>query len=80
MIYDQFNFIAEKLRCIPISNPKELEKHLEVGYRNRSTAATKMNQQSSRAHTIVTIHVKKLNSKDKTQISSQFNVVDLAGR
>ncbi|XP_061187103.1 kinesin-like protein KIF28 [Saccostrea echinata] len=70
---------AVNLKLVPVANPEELDGHLHIGYKKRSIATTKMNQQSSRAHTIVTIYVKKFDAAEKTQLSSQINVVDLAG-
>ncbi|XP_065939460.1 kinesin-like protein KIF3A [Magallana gigas] len=70
---------AINLRSLSVSNQEEVASFLEKGYRNRSIAATKMNAHSSRAHTIVTIYVKQIQSNAKATLSSQISIVDLAG-
>nr|XP_034307338.1 kinesin-like protein unc-104 [Crassostrea gigas] len=70
---------AKNLTCVNVSGPEDVSSILQKGYKNRSIAATKMNQYSSRAHTVATIYLKQIRSKDKTTLSSQINVVDLAG-
>lgn len=48
-------------------------------YYYRTTAATVMNQLSSRSHSILTITVKKFDKIDEEMKTSIFNLVDLAG-
>ena len=45
------------LSCYQVNNVAELEKLKEVGDKRRQIAATKMNQHSSRSHTIFSITV-----------------------
>lgn len=54
---------------------------MEEGYTSRSIGATKMNQTSSRAHTIITIEFKQIREVDgrKLEKFSMINLVDLAG-
>jgi hypothetical protein len=54
---------------------------MESGYENRTIGSTLMNATSSRAHTIVTIEFKQINSTGgkKSEKVSIINLVDLAG-
>lgn len=53
-------------------------KYLQLGMNKRETQFTKMNSNSSRSHTIFTIHmIKKIDGKDYQL--AKFNLVDLAG-
>ena len=45
------------LSCYQVNNVAELEKLKEVGDKRRQIAATKMNQHSSRSHTIFSITI-----------------------
>ena len=67
----------------------EIERFLEMGNRNKSVAATHMNDVSSRAHTIFSIkfcqtHLEHLGNESglarETKKVSHINLVDLAGR
>ncbi|XP_078341954.1 kinesin-like protein KIF14 [Crassostrea virginica] len=70
---------ADGLQFFNVSDAAGVEKCLDEGYTNRSIAATKMNEYSSRAHTIATVYLRKVNSTEKKTLSSQMNIVDLAG-
>jgi len=52
-----------------------------MGDKNRSIASTAMNATSSRAHTIVTIEMVKVNKSGgkESKTTSILNLVDLAG-
>lgn len=56
---------------------------LERGLKSRTTAETKMNRESSRSHSILTLHIntreKKENSECFSIKSSKMHFVDLAG-
>ena len=58
-----------------------IEKIMEDGARNRSIAATEMNANSSRAHTIISIEFKQTEivSNKKREKLSVIHLVDLAG-
>ena len=71
----------------------DLSKHLVVNYNdidelitqgnaNRTTAATNMNDVSSRSHAIFTVVFTQANFKDDlpSEVHSKINLVDLAGR
>lgn len=47
------------LRWVNVQNAEETSKILRVGNKNRSAAATKMNQSSSRRSSIMFTHLKK---------------------
>ena len=53
--------------------------HIANARRCRTVAATEMNAQSSRAHTIMTIHLVVENQEKDESFSGQLNLVDLAG-
>ena len=58
-----------------------IDEKMEQGFTNRSIGATKMNQTSSRAHTIITILFKQITLVEgrKVEKYSAINLVDLAG-
>lgn len=72
--------LAIGLRSVSVSKPEELESYLNEGYRERTIASTNMNNYSSRAHTIATIHLLQMQASEEVSLSSQMNIVDLAGR
>jgi kinesin family protein 3/17 len=77
-------FVVKGLLEFAVESPKELERILRVGGKNRVTAETGMNARSSRSHAIFTIIV-----ETKSQSTAQpgathvrvgkLNLVDLAG-
>jgi kinesin family protein 15 len=66
-----------------VSNADEALEKMEIGSRNRKVAATLMNQQSSRSHSVFTIYLQSEeminNGKNFRARSSRFHLVDLAG-
>lgn len=72
-------FLADGLTVRPVSNYQAIKASLAEGDRNRTIAATKMNETSSRAHTIVTINFHQSKENNMTVLSA-INLVDLAGR
>ena len=82
------------LRTVPITNHKEAMDILDMGTMNRTTAATLMNQTSSRSHAIFTVDLRQTtrcssssssstaNDNDEVEgmtTMSRFTFVDLAG-
>ena len=66
------------MTVVPISNYKQSIELLNQGLEYRKTGPQKMNQLSSRSHTIVSIHViQKVNSTQ--YLTSNFSLIDLAG-
>ena len=74
--------IVQGLEEIVVKSKDEVLRILEEGSMKRQTAATKMNAQSSRSHTIFTITVtiteKSIVGQEK-YIEGKLNLVDLAG-
>ena len=73
-------FVAD-LTKYPVSSYEEISNKMDEGYQNRTIGSTLMNNTSSRAHTIVTIEFKQVNTegKLKSEKLSKINLVDLAG-
>ncbi|XP_017042763.2 kinesin-like protein KIF21A [Drosophila ficusphila] len=72
----------------PISQPQDALKYLQQGALARTTASTKMNDQSSRSHALFTIFVRRqrilapndnVSDNDLETLTSKFHFVDLAG-
>ncbi|XP_065226392.1 kinesin-like protein KIF11 [Planococcus citri] len=74
--------IIQGLEEVTVHNKQEVYKILEKGSAKRTTAATLMNAQSSRSHTVfsITVHIKE-NSIDGEELlkTGKLNLVDLAG-
>lgn len=51
------------LSCFLVNNPKELDKLKRLGDKKRATAATKMNEHSSRSHSIFSITIETISSE-----------------
>ncbi|GFY41219.1 kinesin-like protein KIF17 [Trichonephila inaurata madagascariensis] len=65
----------------PVHNTRECEEVMETGWKNRSVGATLMNADSSRSHSIFTIHLEMLEMENCGEHIKQgkLNLVDLAG-
>lgn len=74
----QKGVFIKDLRMVAVSSVDEMFKILDIGNKNRSVSATKMNATSSRSHALFTVHVESLEGKDKVK-ASKINLVDLAG-
>ncbi len=66
-----------------VHNVRECEKVMDLGWKNRSVGATLMNADSSRSHSIFTIHIEMCEAdptagEDKIK-AGKLNLVDLAG-
>ncbi|KAK9972686.1 hypothetical protein ABG768_025974 [Culter alburnus] len=72
------NSYIRDLRWVNVQNADEASKVLRVGNKNRSAAATKMNQSSSRSHSIFTIKLIRIEGAD-VQGLSDLSLCDLAG-
>ncbi|XP_030850890.1 kinesin-like protein KIF17 isoform X2 [Strongylocentrotus purpuratus] len=65
-----------------VHNRRECEQIMELGWKNRSTGATLMNADSSRSHSIFTIHIEMCEVDDTGEDhirAGKLNLVDLAG-
>ncbi|XP_024861473.1 kinesin-like protein KIF20A isoform X2 [Kryptolebias marmoratus] len=72
------NAYVKDLRWINIQNLSEAFKVLQFGNKNRSAAATKANQSSSRSHSIFTMKLLKIDGQTVKRVS-EFSLCDLAG-
>uniref|UniRef100_A0A4W4DWH6 Kinesin-like protein n=1 Tax=Electrophorus electricus TaxID=8005 RepID=A0A4W4DWH6_ELEEL len=72
------NSYVRDLRWVNVQTSEEAAKVLRVGNKNRSAAATKMNQSSSRSHSIFTIKLMRVDGTD-VQGMSELSLCDLAG-
>ena len=78
------NIILDGLRKLIINSPEEAIKFVIQGNKLRHTAATLMNNESSRSHAVISIYIEKTISqkenKNRTKIQkSVFHIIDLAG-
>ena len=75
-------FVAN-LTTVIVNSIPEIEKAMDAGTKNRSTAATKMNEHSSRSHCIFTIYIETSEESDKLDETvfkaGKLHLVDLAG-
>eukprot|EP00595_Chromulina_sp_UTEXLB2642_P002862 CAMPEP_0196764148 /NCGR_PEP_ID=MMETSP1095-20130614/5449_1 /TAXON_ID=96789 ORGANISM="Chromulina nebulosa, Strain UTEXLB2642" /NCGR_SAMPLE_ID=MMETSP1095 /ASSEMBLY_ACC=CAM_ASM_000446 /LENGTH=623 /DNA_ID=CAMNT_0042118897 /DNA_START=48 /DNA_END=1916 /DNA_ORIENTATION=- len=62
-----------------VTSVEELLEIMSAGAHNRATAATGMNEGSSRSHSVFTITVSQLDTKTKASKSGKLVLVDLAG-
>ena len=72
---------VEDLTKHPVDSYESIESKMEEGNRNRTIGSTLMNASSSRAHTIITIEFRQIDTIDKRKSEklSVINLVDLAG-
>jgi len=71
------NFFSD-LTKHTVHNVGECEDFLERGWKNRSVGASLMNADSSRSHSIFTIHVEMMTGDEHIR-KGKLNLVDLAG-
>ena len=84
---EQGSVFVEGVTMIPVMDQEEVFSIMEQGERNRHYAETKMNDRSSRSHTIFRIVLESTNRLDDTMdeeagkhvMISHLNLVDLAG-
>lgn len=65
-----------------IRTANDMEKLMNIGYKNRAVRATQMNAQSSRSHSIFTIYIESEETGpngDSVIKAGKLNLVDLAG-
>lgn len=69
---------VQSLTMISVDCEEEIFDAINIGYSNKQTRETRMNEYSSRSHTIFTINVTQRfpNGQEKT---GKLNLVDLAG-
>lgn len=62
-----------------VTSADECKRLIEYGQGNRHVAATQMNPQSSRGHTVFKLTIKKTGGADGTTLNSEIYFADLAG-
>ncbi|CAH1793752.1 unnamed protein product [Owenia fusiformis] len=72
-------FYVVNLREVPVGGFDEVKSRMDEGNKNRTIGRTKMNETSSRAHTIVCINFKQNRIHEKVTKYCSINLVDLAG-
>merc|ERR1719456_211388 len=71
---------VKDLTEVVVESPDVLNQKIEQGFEHRSTAATKMNETSSRSHCIFIIKLHQKDAADEAKNTfSKVNLVDLAG-
>ncbi|NXX44631.1 KI20A protein, partial [Tricholaema leucomelas] len=75
------NSYIKDLKWVNIQNIEEACKILKIGNKNRSFACTRMNEQSSRSHSIFSIRLLKLTDEHQPRVLgvSELSFCDLAG-
>ncbi|XP_049711211.1 kinesin-like protein KIF20B isoform X2 [Elephas maximus indicus] len=75
-----YSFIKD-LQWIQVSDSKEAYKLLKVGIKNQSVAFTKLNNASSRSHSIFTIRILQIEDSEMPRVMrvSELSLCDLAG-
>ncbi|OWZ05766.1 Kinesin [Phytophthora megakarya] len=67
------------LTMVDVTATDQVEVLMERASRARSVACTDMNSQSSRSHSVFTLHLHGINDRDGVMLNGQLNLVDLAG-
>ncbi|KAD6795756.1 hypothetical protein E3N88_06652 [Mikania micrantha] len=62
-----------------VSEPSDVMRIMEIGFKNRARSTTAMNERSSRSHSVVTIHVHGTDLKNGGSLNAGLHLVDLAG-
>jgi hypothetical protein len=72
---------VENLAELVVANAAEIEQKMIEGNNVRHVAATKMNERSSRSHSVFTIRIeqKDTTNDEGTSLTAKINLVDLAG-
>ncbi|CAJ0765652.1 15813_t:CDS:2 [Entrophospora sp. SA101] len=67
------------VKTVNLESPDYVNQVLRSATKNRTVASTKMNNNSSRSHSIFMIHIKGSNSVTNEKRSGSLNLIDLAG-
>ena len=72
--------VVEGINKPLVATEEQIREHLERGDKLRSTAATNMNEHSSRSHALFRLRIESREKDSPEDITiSQLNLVDLAG-
>uniref|UniRef100_K3WUH1 Kinesin-like protein n=1 Tax=Globisporangium ultimum (strain ATCC 200006 / CBS 805.95 / DAOM BR144) TaxID=431595 RepID=K3WUH1_GLOUD len=67
------------LTMVDVTAMEQVEALMERASRARSVACTDMNSQSSRSHSVFTLHLQGVNEAEGVSLDGKLNLVDLAG-
>ena len=67
------------LSCIDVASKEEIDRLIEKSMKNRATASTKSNDQSSRSHSVFRLKVEGYNERSEENLVGMLNLIDLAG-
>eukprot|EP00298_Acanthocystis_sp_HF-20_P014061 c20619_g1_i4.p1 GENE.c20619_g1_i4~~c20619_g1_i4.p1 ORF type:complete len:313 (+),score=116.01 c20619_g1_i4:11-949(+) len=67
------------LQIINVQSASQVFKLLEVAHGNRATATTKMNERSSRSHSVFQLYISGICASSNETIDGKLNLIDLAG-
>lgn len=70
---------AEWRLQVDVSSREEVMRVMEIGARNRAVAETKMNERSSRSHSVLTVIVDGLSHVTGQRTHGCLHLIDLAG-
>jgi len=70
---------VNELKKIEVDSEQAVLEILVKGAKNRTTAATKMNDRSSRSHLVLSVYVKAKNTLTNTEFMGKLHLIDLAG-
>lgn len=70
---------VSELTSIELTDPKMVSNVLQKALKNRSIAATKANERSSRSHSVFTIKIHGVNGMTNEKSEGTLNLIDLAG-
>eukprot|EP01080_Neovahlkampfia_damariscottae_P001815 gene1815-957_t len=73
------NFYVENLTEIEIHSTKDVLEIVKNGLVNRKVSSTKINEYSSRSHSILSLKIYQLDTESSQKMTSELDVVDLAG-
>ncbi|RHY05771.1 hypothetical protein DYB25_010196, partial [Aphanomyces astaci] len=71
--------MVQDLTLVTIDSLHQVEGLMEKAARVRSVACTDMNAQSSRSHSVFSLHLRGVNDAQGTVLEGKLNLVDLAG-
>lgn len=72
--------VSMKAVQVKVACTQDVLNVMEIGQRNRSVAETKMNERSSRSHSVLTIIVDGLNNVTGIRTHGCLHLIDLAGK
>lgn len=64
---------------ISVESEQQVQKLIEKSVRNRTTAATRVNERSSRSHSVFRLYISGKNEETGQQLDGLLNLIDLAG-